>query len=75
MKNLFRISFLLVILCFAGTVYADGDLSTGNKTCTQNCLVGPINQPPETIESNNQDELTLGTIYIWVYNQISDLVN
>ncbi|MEP6904031.1 MAG: hypothetical protein ABJA66_20080 [Actinomycetota bacterium] len=77
MKKLFRISFLIAVLCFVAPVYADGDMTTGDKTCTQNCsgLIGGTNPITTTPDANNQDDSAIGNIYTWVYNQISDLLN
>jgi hypothetical protein len=74
MKKLLKISFLLAVLCFAVPVYADGDIPTGNKTCTQNCGLhdGTTNDP--TVPGDEQDETTVNEIYSWIYEQISDIV-
>lgn len=78
MKKLIKISFLLAVLCFAEPAFADdGDMSTGNKTCTQNCggLYDRSNpNSPETGEVNQVDS-TVGEIYSWIYKQISELVD
>ena len=77
MKKLFKIGFLLAVLCFAVPVYADGDLGTGNKTCTQNCrngLTAGTTTIPMISDERNQDETTIKEIYSWIYKQISDLV-
>jgi hypothetical protein len=79
MKKLFRISFLLAVLCFAVTAYADdGDMPTGTKTCTQNCgagLVDETNPTPTVSDSTEQNKPTIEEIYSWIYEQISELVD
>jgi hypothetical protein len=76
MKKLFRISFLIAVLCFVVPVYADGDMTTGNKTCTENCssLIEGTNPTPTTPDDKKQDDSPIGNIYTWIYNQISDLL-
>jgi len=81
MKKLFKISFLLAVLCFAVPVYADGDIPTGNKTCTQNCggLYDGTTTNPTAPDDENQneptnDETTIEEIYTWIYEQISGIV-
>lgn len=75
MKKLFRISFLLTVLCFAVPVFADGDMTTGNKTCTQNCggLIGEPNPTVITSDDKKQDNSYVLIIYTWVGEQISEL--
>ena len=82
MKKVFRISFLLIVLCFAVPVYADGDIPTGNKTCTQNCGGGGLYDgstidPTDADQTDkiDQDESTIEGIYSWIYEQISEIVN
>jgi hypothetical protein len=79
MKKLIKISFLLAVLCFAAPVYADeGDMSTGGKTCTQNCGGGLYDDTtPAPAPSGNvkQDESTISEIYSWIYEQISEIVS
>jgi hypothetical protein len=80
MKNLFKISFLLVVLCFAAPVYADGDMPTGSKTCTQNCGglydgTIPTDSDEKPSDEVKQDESTIEEIYSWIYKQISDMVD
>ena len=77
MKKLFRISFLLAVFCLTVPVYADGDMSTGNKTCTQNCagLMGGGNPNPSTLDDKTQDDLTFEAVYTWINKQISDILN
>jgi hypothetical protein len=75
MKKLFKISFLLAVLCFAVPVYADGDMPTGNKTCTQNCgglYDGTTPTNPNNTDEQKPDESTIGEIYSWIYEQISE---
>jgi hypothetical protein len=76
MKKLINISFLLAILCFAAPVWADGDMQTGNKNCTQNCggLYDGSTVNPSVSDDAKQEESTAGEIYSWIYEQISDLV-
>ncbi len=76
MKKLFRISFLLTVLCLAAPAYAEGDIPTGNKTCTQNCgLFGGIDQSPTISDDKTQDNLTSGNLYSWIYQQISEILD
>ncbi len=77
MKKLFRISFLLAVFCLTVPVYADGDMSTGNKTCTQNCggLMGGANPNPSTLDKKIQVDLTIEIIYAWFNKQIFDILN
>jgi hypothetical protein len=35
------IKFLLVIALFCSTVFADGNMNNGGKTCTSNCFAAP----------------------------------
>ena len=81
MKKLVKISFLLAVLCFAAPVYADGDMSTGTKTCTQNCgggLYDGTTTNPTDADDEMQSESTIGEstieeIYSWIYKQISEI--
>jgi len=77
MKNLFRISLLLTILCFAAPVFADGDMTTGNKTCTSNCsgLFNGTNQTPITPGDVSQDGTLIESFYNWLNKQISGILN
>ena len=78
MKKLFKIIFLLAVLCFAVPVYADYvDIPTGNKTCTQNCsgLTDETTTIPTVSDDVKQDESTIGEIYSWIYKQISELTD
>lgn len=75
MKKLFRISLLMAVVCLAVPVYADGDLSTGNKTCTQNCpglYDGTSANQTVTVEEK-QDESKIVEIYSTIFQRISDL--
>jgi len=75
MKKLLKISFLMAILCFTVPVYADGDIPTGNKTCTQNCgLYDGTTISPTVSDDNHLDESSIGEIYSWIHKQISDLI-
>ena len=79
MKKLFKISFLLAVLCFAVPVYADGDMPTGTETCTQNCGLYQGTTPSDADEKKSvevkQSESTIEEIYSWIYQQISEMVN
>jgi hypothetical protein len=76
MKKLLKISFLLAVLCFAVPVYADGDIPTGNKTCTQNCgLYDGTTTSPTTSDEENLDDSSIEEIYSWIYKQISEFVD
>ncbi len=76
MKKLLKISFLLAILCFTVPVYADGDMPTGSKTCTQNCggLYDGTNGSQTVSDDKNLDDSGIGEIYSWISKQISDLI-
>jgi len=77
MKKLFKISFLFAVLCFAVPAFADdGDMPTGTKTCTQKCA-GLYDDSSTTTDSGDQkpDESTIGEIYTWLYEQISELTD
>ena len=74
MKKLLKISFLLAVLCFAVPVYADGDLPTGTKTCTQNCgLYDGTTTNPTVPDEREQGESTIIEIYSWICKQISGI--
>ena len=75
MKKLFKISFLMAILCFAVPVYADGDLPIGTKTCTQNCggLYDGTTTSPTVSDDKNSDDSSIEEIYSWIYKQIFEL--
>ncbi len=77
MKNLLKISLFLAVLCFAIPVYADGDMTTGNKTCTQNCggLRAENNPTPTTLSDQKQDESTIGNVYNWLFEQIATFLD
>ena len=80
MKKLLKISFLLLVLCFAVPVHAeDGDIPTGTKTCTQNCggLYDGTTITPgdQKTDETGQDDSTIGEIYSWIHEQISELIN
>jgi hypothetical protein len=76
MKKLFKVGFLLIVLCFAVPVYAEGDIPTGNKACTQNCAGGlqeeTILDPAKPDETEHEDS-TILEIYSWIYEQISGI--
>ena len=76
MKKLFKISFLLAVLCFAVPVYAEGDMPTGTKTCTQNCggLHNGTTPDPKDAGEEKQDPSPIEEIYSWIYEQISGIV-
>jgi hypothetical protein len=76
MKKPLKISFLLAALCFTIPVYADGDMPTGSKTCTQNCggLYDGTKIITTTSDDKEPEESPIGEIYAWVYQQISELV-
>ena len=76
MKKLFKISFLLAILCFAVPVYADGDMPTGSKTCTQNCgLYDGTTTSPTVSDDKKLEDSSIEEIYSWIYKQISEFVD
>lgn len=83
MKKLLKISLLLAVLCFAAPAFAnEGDLPTGTKSCTQNCgglyqgtTVIPTDSDEPKTDDIKQDDSTIGEIYFWVYEQISELIN
>ncbi len=77
MKNLLKLSFLFIILCFAVPVFADGDMTTGNKTCTTNCsgLMNGTTQTPTTLDDRIKDETIIENFYTWVYQQISQILD
>lgn len=77
MKKLFGISFLLALLCFAAPVYAEGDMPTGSKTCTQNCggLYNGTTENSNPTDNGNLSDSTVVEIYSWIYEQISGLIN
>ncbi len=76
MKKLLKISFLLAVLCFAVPVYADGDMPTGSKTCTQNCggLYDGTTLNPTVSDKVNPNDSTIVEIYSWIYQQISEII-
>jgi len=76
MKKLINISLMLTVLFFAVTVYADGDMSTGTKSCTQNCggLAAGTNDNPTVSGKDDSDDSTIIEIYSWIHKQISDLI-
>lgn len=76
MKKLFGISFLLVALCFAVPVYAEGDMPAGTRTCTQNCpgLYDGTTVNPSNSDNENQDDSMIVEIYTWLNEQISGLI-
>ena len=82
MKKLFKISFLLAILCFAVPVYADGDMPIGSKTCTQNCgglydgtTTNQTDSDDVKQDESTTDDSTIEEIYSWLYKQISEIVD
>lgn len=54
MKN--TIKFFLVAVLFCSTVFANGDMGNGGKTCTTNCLVE--NQQEEPTSADKTEETT-----------------
>lgn len=76
MKKLFGISFLLAVLCFAVPVYAEGDMPTGTRSCTQNCggLYDGTTSNPNPSNSGNADDSSITDIYSWIYEQITGLI-
>ncbi len=76
MKKLFGISFLLALLCLTAPVYAEGDMPTGSKTCTQNCtgLYDGTTSNPTTSDNGDQDDSTIVEIYSWIHAQISGMI-
>ncbi|MBS1797968.1 MAG: hypothetical protein JSS81_29380 [Acidobacteria bacterium] len=72
MKKIISVSLLLTMLCFAIPAYADGDMTTGNKTCTQNCgFAGLPTEDSSTLDINQTDEIVAGNIYVWITKHIS----
>jgi hypothetical protein len=74
MKKLFGISFLLAVLCLAAPVYAEGDMPTGSKTCTQNCSGLYDETAPTASDNQNQNDSPIVEIYSWIYEQVSELI-
>lgn len=75
MKKLFRVSFLLAVLCLAAPVYAEGDMPTGSKNCTQNCTGLFDGTIPTASDNRNQDDSTIVEIYSWISEQICEFFN
>lgn len=76
MKKLINISLLIAALCFAAPVYADGDMSTGTKTCTQNCggLAAGTNDNPTVSNKTDSEDSPINEFYSWIHKQISELL-
>lgn len=75
MKKLFGISFLLVVLCVAVPVYAEGDLPAGNKTCTQNCGGIYDGTTPTVSGKQIQDDSIIIEIYSRIFEQITGFIS
>lgn len=75
MKKLFGISFLLALLCFAVPVYAEGDMPTGSKTCTQNCTGLYDETDPTNSDNQNHEDSTIVEIYSWIYEQLTGFID
>lgn len=49
------LKLFLVVCLFSSITFADGDMTTGGKTCTQNCLIS--NEPTEpTVDDLDQSQ-------------------
>lgn len=76
MKKLIKVSFFLAVLLITVPVYAEGDMSTGTKTCTQTC--GNFNDDSGTTTNisgkTESEESTVVEIYSWVHKQIFELI-
>jgi len=60
MKSIFKL--ILVVSLFSSVAFADGDMGSGGKTCTSNCLAA-IPQPTEKDSALTQpDDSTLTAI-------------
>lgn len=76
MKKIIKVSVLLTVLFIAIPAYADGDMTTGNKTCTSNCsgLYGGTATQTVTIDKK-QGESVISEICLWIYKQISQIAD
>lgn len=74
MKKIINISLLLVVLCLNVSVYADGgDMETGNKTCTSNCLIVGQTENPSDKTGKINDGSILSDIYSWVNKNMFEI--
>lgn len=72
MNKLLKLSLMAVLLFSAVSVYADGNMSTGNRTCTENCglvAVEPTTAPADT----KKDESIVSSILDWIKTSLSDV--
>jgi hypothetical protein len=66
MKKIINISLLLMVLCLNVSVFADGEMETGNRTCTSNCLiVGQTETPSDKTDEIKSESFILG-VYTWL---------
>lgn len=71
MKKLLNIGFLITVAFCSLNVHADGGMTTGNRTCTQNCggLYGGEVEPSNT-DADSKDESISAEVYAWVVKMI-----
>jgi hypothetical protein len=73
MKKIIKISLLLIVLCLNVSVYADGDMETGNKTCTSNCLIVGQSDIPSDKSDKIENNSFLSEIYSWVNKNMFEI--
>ena len=56
MKKIICIAGLSVLL--SASAFADGGMTTGNRTCTNNCFVNPNTQVETTKETKTSESIT-----------------
>lgn len=77
MKKLMNIGFLLAITFCSLNVHADdGGMTTGNRTCTQNCggLYGGTDGSTKSGDVSTDDSIT-SEVYGWVIKMMSKIID
>jgi len=63
------VKLFLAVILFCSVVFADGEMPSGGKSCTGNCLVAPLPGEDETKPAEND-----GSILILVKEYVNSVL-
>jgi hypothetical protein len=75
MKQLIKISFLLIVLFLTIPVLADGDMGAGGRPGKTNGKTTESAQNTKNADSLNGEKDASGNLFFWIYQQIIEFID